>query len=82
MREILAVTISAVVSNIGLIASAEPDRDKREILVRELAEAAIEGIQDCKERMINKLYDAEVAELDATIILIKKAYHSNHNNNK
>jgi hypothetical protein len=78
LREFLAGTISGIVNNIGLIASAEPDKEKREALIQTLAEGAIEGLQDCKKRMDGTLYPHENAEIDAVALMLKKAYFPKH----
>lgn len=74
MRDILSNAISAVITNIGLIASAEPDAEKRKILIRELAEDAILGIQEYKGPMSGLLYDGQRGELESTVLILKKAY--------
>ncbi len=82
MREILAASISAIIKNIGLIASAEHDSEKREILVRRLAEDAIEGINEFKTYMRGYIYEGEAAEIDTTVAILRKTYSNNINKEK
>lgn len=81
MRVILAAAIGAVIENIAKLGVAEPDAEKRKEIVRQLAEDAIEGINDIIPSMGGCLYDGEHNELVSTIVMLRKAYGCKPNNN-